>query len=344
MKKVLLATSILAATAGFAAADITLSGDARMGISNGFALPAVAGAVKPYDDTGFTSRFRVRFDASGSTDTGLEFGAWARIHQGVQAEQGQKGAVYVSGAFGKLSMGDVDSAALKATGGHVNAIGLTGQDGNDFNELSYYGDEANNVSLIGRTVGGNTATRSAALYEYSANGFGFFASLSNPRNTDTLWRTKSYAVGGSYAIDAYKFGIAYETIETDHDTNPIKYEGSQWTIGADAEFSGVLLQARYIDGEVEQNSVKALDTRQYSIAATYTADALSVNGWLSRKEAEVTATGVNLFKRDAYGIGASYDLGGGAAVVGSVSKLKETTGTAASVSDTGYDLGLSFKF
>ncbi|MBC7677185.1 MAG: hypothetical protein H7173_14205, partial [Rhodoferax sp.] len=36
MKKILLATTLLAATTGFAAAEVTLSGDARMGILSNF--------------------------------------------------------------------------------------------------------------------------------------------------------------------------------------------------------------------------------------------------------------------------------------------------------------------
>ncbi len=34
-------------------------------------------------------------------------------------------SVFISGAFGKLTMGDVDGAAQSATG-HVSAAGLTG--------------------------------------------------------------------------------------------------------------------------------------------------------------------------------------------------------------------------
>ena len=65
MKNFLLATTILVASAGFAVAEITLSGDARMGIvDNG----GVDGAV-------FSSRARVSFNMAGETDGGLAFGA-----------------------------------------------------------------------------------------------------------------------------------------------------------------------------------------------------------------------------------------------------------------------------
>ncbi|MEY4697508.1 MAG: hypothetical protein RIT14_1936, partial [Pseudomonadota bacterium] len=56
MKKILLATTILVGTAGFAAAEVALSGDARMGIVNNGT------------DTTFSSRARVSFTMSGETD------------------------------------------------------------------------------------------------------------------------------------------------------------------------------------------------------------------------------------------------------------------------------------
>ncbi|MEY4872790.1 MAG: hypothetical protein RLZZ563_2120, partial [Pseudomonadota bacterium] len=62
MKKILLATTMLAATAGFAAAEVSLSGDARMGITK------VDGS-----DAVLNHRARVKFSLSGETDNGLSF-------------------------------------------------------------------------------------------------------------------------------------------------------------------------------------------------------------------------------------------------------------------------------
>ena len=62
MKKILLATAMIAASAGFAAAEVTLSGDARMGI------------VSDGGDLAFSSRARVKFTLSGESDGGVAFG------------------------------------------------------------------------------------------------------------------------------------------------------------------------------------------------------------------------------------------------------------------------------
>lgn len=75
MKKLLLASTILGLSAGMAAAEITLSGDARMGLLDDFGS---AGAV-------FSSRARVKFTMSGESDTGFTFGAEFRANDAAGA-------------------------------------------------------------------------------------------------------------------------------------------------------------------------------------------------------------------------------------------------------------------
>jgi outer membrane protein OmpU len=86
------------------------------------------------DDIGFTSRARVTFTFSGETDGGLSFGASFRADNSSNAANGTAGSVFLSGAFGKISMGDVDGAAVAAVG-HVDGVGLTGL--GDRNESSF---------------------------------------------------------------------------------------------------------------------------------------------------------------------------------------------------------------
>ena len=171
MKKILLATTVFAGFAGVASAEVTLSGDARMGVIYS----------EQFDSMDFTSRARVAFALSGESDSGLSFGASFRadnagasaqsvtcapllipgtpvcsVANGGGAANGVAGSVYISGAFGKLSMGDVDSA-IKAAVGQVSGVGLTG-----------LGDQ-NEVAHGGLTVGATDP--SGALYEYTTGGF-----------------------------------------------------------------------------------------------------------------------------------------------------------------------------
>ena len=84
MKQVLLATTALVLVAGAAAADVTVTGTARMGLVHNYVTDTDgSGVIDAADgvETAFSSRFRVIFTASGETDTGLSFGASVRNDQ-----------------------------------------------------------------------------------------------------------------------------------------------------------------------------------------------------------------------------------------------------------------------
>jgi outer membrane protein OmpU len=327
MKKILLATSALAMTAGFAAAEVTLSGDARMGVIDNFGD----------DNTGFTSRARVKFTLSGETDGGLSFGASFRADNantsssslvfddanadGVVdpgeltlvttsggAVNGRAGEVFISGAFGKLTMGDIDGAAQQAVG-NVDGVGLTGL--SDLNEAVYL---HNVLDLSG--------TDPSAAYEYSTGAFTGIISVQNPDNnllTGGADLDPTYALGMKYVAGDYTFALGYENngdVNIDH-----------VILGVTGTFGAVSLKANY-----GRASSGGFDADQFHLSATYTADALAVTAFYSDED----DFGV-LGQGTAYGLGASYDLGGGAKVVGGYAK-NDTADTDA------FDLGLSFAF
>jgi outer membrane protein OmpU len=115
MKKLLIASTALVASAGFAAADVTLGGSANMGVkysSAGFAgTPGTPNTVLHYE---------VDFDikGSGTTDGGLTFGASVDVDQQIANATGNATAVqgitdpevFISSEFGTLTVGGVDDA------------------------------------------------------------------------------------------------------------------------------------------------------------------------------------------------------------------------------------------
>lgn len=347
MKKFLLSTTIFAATAGIAAADITVSGDARMGIVNGL----VFGAAD--DDTVFTSRARLIFTLSGATDTGLEFGASFRADSAIGAAAGTAGEVHISGAFGKLSMGDVDGAANAAVG-HVDGVGLTGL--GDLNEMVYIANGGLNLTGIVPTAINTAVTADpSALYEYSAGGLSLYASVSRPGfqfdSTAPLTGPVdaegiAYALGAAYAFDAYRLSVGYEKLDISSLPGfpPANLDGDHWILGADASFGAVSVKARYGSADVAVNGTPAVDFDQWALSGTYRMDDLSVTAFASSKHTTTAATGANVLKNDAIGLGAAYDLGGGAMVKGGIVQLERTTGPLAPVKDTAFDLGVAFTF
>ena len=312
MKHLLATTTILALSAGFAAAEVTLSGDARMGIIGGDGV-----------DTAFTSRARVKFSMSGETDGGIAFGASFRAHNAASAASGTAGDVYISGAFGKLSMGDVDGAAAAAVG-QASGVGLTGL--GDFNEIAYL-------------TGNEDPT---ALYEYSTGSFAGYIS----GNT-----TGDYAVGAAYTAGSFKFSAGYESVDDGSDmtgsswgsggkmdfSNFFGNGATQVVVGADATFGAVTAKLRFARYD-EDNYDGTMD--QTSLSVDYAMDALTVTAYVG-----TLAGGENYSGDDAsfYGVGAAYDLGGGASVVGGYSN-QDYDDYNPSLSGSRFDLGLSFSF
>lgn len=171
------ATTALALSAGAAVADVAVSGDGRMGIVN------TSNAVGA--DVQFSSRLRIAFTASGTTDGGLEFGGSVRADNAAGGAAGTAGTVFISGGFGKLTMGDIDTAAEKAVG-DVAGVGyqLTTQ------EAGFLGG----------------ALDEGVLYEYSINGLGVMVSAgqiqANSANNEA-------AIGLTYSIGGVSLGYGY---------------------------------------------------------------------------------------------------------------------------------------
>lgn len=353
MKKLLLATSILAGTAGLAAAEITLSGDARMGFLDDFVYADGAD-----DDIGFTSRARVAFTFSGETDGGLSFGASFRADNSESAAGGEAGSVFLSGAFGKISMGDVDGAALAAVG-HVDGVGLTGL--SDLNESSFLGngglsdDDLTDADISdSRTLTDDPSV----LYEYTTGNVGLFVSVTNPGYegvfdfdgdavadvTDGV----AWAIGANYTTDAYKFGIGYEDLDVDSTVSLGNLSGDHLFLGADATFGAFTGKIRWGQADLtltdNVGAADDLDFEQWSLSGTYAMDAISVTAFYMDKQFD-DAVGTNVLSRESMGIGASYDLGGGAKVIGGIvdSELQDPA-DGIDASDTAFDFGVSFSF
>ncbi len=338
MGQSLLTTTALALSAGVAAADVTLSGDARMGITYNSALTTNKAA--------FVSRARVTFTLTGETDGGLAFGGSFRADNASGAASGTAGSVFVSGDFGKLTMGDTAGAA-GFINGHVAGIGLTGF--SDIHEIAYLGNPG--------------GTRPTARYEYSIDAFTVAVSHTNPS-----FGSKVSSIGASYKIEGFTLGLGVErknatalvaaanaacwngiavvagtvgtapaalTCAIGQPTVVAAVAGSP-AIGAQTH---IVLSAAYtMDGI----TVKALggQLRTAGAAAKQNQFAVSASGKFD--EITVTAFGRRDFAKNTYvGIGGIYDLGGGASLRGGI---VNTNPQAAGKSTTQADFGLNFSF
>ncbi|GLK66243.1 porin [Paracoccus kondratievae] len=333
MKKVLFATTALVMTAGVAAAEVAISGDGRMGV------------IYDGDDVQFASRARVKFTLTGESDAGLSFGGEFRVDQEDwnnsyrSAARGERGAVWISGTYGKLSMGDVVSASEAAIG-DLYEIGYTdGAVAGDPEEISYLvGDGANRDQ--GPTI----------LYEYTVNQISFYASATDGVDTsvyDVTTGANTYTPTGNPDTDALSDHVAYSLAA--------KYDAGNWwaalgyakhddmseiSLGGEAKFNNFSVKGVFVKYDDVFVGTGAEFDSTIGLSAAYQADALTVKGFFRQDKVDVY--GASDIKPRAIGIGADYDLGGGAVLAGGI--INVDSDVAGVDDDTYADVGVKFKF
>jgi len=129
MKKILLATTALVATTGFATAEMTWSGSANMGLT--------------YSDNGTTKvhqEIDLAMAASGETDGGIgwkvEMGVDSNTTDGAATKVVDAGSASISGDFGTIRMG------AAANAGTTVGIGDIGFDGSAIDSAAHKGRNA----------------------------------------------------------------------------------------------------------------------------------------------------------------------------------------------------------
>ena len=340
MTRILLASTALVLCGVAAHADVTLSGDARMGVIKNF--PPL-GEVDN-ESLQFTSRARVKVDMSGTTDGGLNFGASFRINDAADANEGKAGEVLLSGSWGTITMGDVDGAALAAID-HVSPVGLT--DLASLNEVRYIAN-------------GFEGTDPSVLYSYSTGNWTFYGSVVNPGSvlSEPIFNTftpdpndfnrvesqtgiQAYSIAARYAVENYAVAVGYETNKIVYGANLV-VDQTNLMLGLEGTFENLRVQGivgRFKGSDVAFSftdisnigavQVNDLSGTQYAVSADYTMDALTLTAFYT-DDSGYDGT-------QAYGVGASYDLGGGALVKGGY--VKDNADGASS-----YDLGVQMSF
>ena len=306
MKKVLFATTALVLSAGVAAAEVSVGGDGRMGV------------VYNGTDWNFSSRIRVSFTASGQTDGGLEFGGSIRADNSVAGTTGTAGSVYISGAFGKVSMGDVVGAP-EALFGDFYEVGYT--------DLSTAAGRSNDIRYLtfdnGGTQIGGANTGPNLLYTGTFGAFSVAASVSDGKNV-TVNAQQQYAVAAAYTFGNYTIGGGYEFVDALVSANDMDMA----TLAGTAQFGNTSVKAAIA------KAGKSLDANYYGLGVSSVFGATTVGAYVQKVDDKSVANADMTW----YGIGAEYDLGGGAVVKGGIAD-DDTTG-----SDAVADLGIKFSF
>lgn len=318
MKNVLFATTALFATAGFAAAEVSLSGSAEMGIKGGD--QGITHVVGENNDTHYADQFHndidITFTLSGESDNGITFGATIDADEfgaGFGDSGNTKHSVFISGDFGTLTMGDTDGALDKAVAG------------NDL--IGDIADASTTYSTVDAELDGMLDGQ-VARYDYSIAGFGLSLSA---ETDDTGVDRSTWGFGVTYSIAGYDLGAGYQGGE----------DSEQWGLSVGTNVAGFDLVANYVEGRA--NTIGAVDpvTASYGFGAVYTMDALSVG--LMYGESHTDADGVLGMTTSGVGLAANYDLGGGLVLKAGYGEGASETVGFDSVTNM-YSLGLAMSF
>ncbi|MEZ5777452.1 MAG: porin [Paracoccaceae bacterium] len=311
MKKLLLASTALVGFAGAAAAEVTLSGYAEIGIFGGEAI-----------ETQFHSDLDVTFNLSGESDNGLSFGATIDLDEvgddctrGVISTTGtgttavtttacvggdpishtgrgsgtEEHSVWVSGVFGKVTLGDTDGAYDWALSEVYMGTSLTD-------------DHSTHAGAYWFTGLDGTYDGQVMRYEYS---FGDFAAGISAEIDDSGVGSAALGIGVKWSGDmggtAVNAGLGYQTV----DLGAANGDASEWGVSAGADLAGGFsVKAGYADRD---NPTGTADWNWWGVGVGYSMDALTV-------QANYGAYDVSGVANDpsGWGLVVNYDLGGGA--------------------------------
>ena len=311
MKKILLASTALVGFAGAAAAEVSVSGYAEAGITGG------SGA-----ETEFHQDIEVTFTMTGETDGGLSFGTSVQLDEGGTGGAGtvttddQGVAIFISGDFGTVTLGDTDGALDWA---------LT-EAGNVANPGSIADDETSHAGYFGSYRDGDYDGQ-IVRYNNTIGDFGFAISV---EMDDSGVRDSGYAVGFKYAADlggtTLNFGLGYQDTDTRNAT------GISVTAAMDSGLSAGFTYTQLDGGTPAQNG------NHMGIGFGYSMDAISVHANYGKFDYDDGS------EAEGYGISAAYDLGGGLSAHLGLGDSSTKSAAGVSGSSDSFSLGLAMSF
>ena len=289
MKKVLLATTAAICVGGVASAEVSLSGEGKLGLRY---LKDVEPPVREWD---VVSSANVKFTLSGTSDNEMigEFGASFTLDASESTTEGilnNPFVVYVgsaAGPFGKIEAGTDLGAGDKKSGG-LSDPGLINTNLDDIAEI-YYGGS-------GKTL----------RYDKDIAGAGIAISV----DLQDAW-----AIGGEYAIsDALTIGAGYDRHEVTsaahsgvNDVNTLSFG----VFGELDQFSGGFLYSSR-STTVPAGQAAVADKSAYGLEVGYSLGATKFTAHYGKNDGvDATSTDIELPGVSAWGVGISHDLGGG---------------------------------
>lgn len=298
MKKLLLATTALALSAGLAHAQgVTINGNGRMGLVYTRTAAGVSTTV-------MENRLRLQFNVAIEADHGLTFGAFVRTQSGSTGGTAYAGAlaasrVWVESNGLRLTFGNQDGAIQSRLVG-AQTVGYTGG--------TFVGSSAGMFAIPqGQTsngLPGPAGPNQRVAIQYQANGY--YVHVSHDRAWGGANAGTEIAVGGTFGQFSVMAGYANASgagylAGTSISTIAGAYNGGSWGVSA-------------IVARVENTGTN------WILGGNVALGGGTLNGYVGRYVDGVAATNDN-----TYGLGYSYGLGGGARVAAGIERTNDAT-------------------
>ncbi len=315
MKKILLATTMIVATAGVAAADVTLSGSGRMGL--------VYGKVGSVDATQLSYRLRVNIDASKETDSGITFGGRIRLqYDNGDSDVAEAGAelsaakLYAKYNGFTVEIGNTETAYDAAALVYASEFGFIGSTKAGYAFQSYQSFSSGPFSAA-------QADRVGVYVAYSADVFNARLSVVTPDQNvsfDNVAGTvdEEISVSADYTFGDLLVSAAYTASGNFVDGNDIYFLGGEY------KFNDALTAGLQVNGGDDTDG--GVTVTAYG---RYTTGAVTFGGFIGTNDLNTNQDDI------AGGLGIDYDIGG-ATVSGTIQRGFND--------DTYADLGVNFSF
>jgi len=309
MKKVLLATSALIATAGMASADINLSGGARLGLVYNNGVAATNDKIR------FEKRFTINVDGSGETDGGLSFGGRIRLRSDEGDASGgiSSANVYLGNDTWRVTVGNTDGAMLNRVGYFQGSVGLTG--------LGY------------RNVSFNIGTSSWGLASFSSRG-----------NAGSIVRLDFNVGDFGVSLSTDNRGAYVLKTAAHEDSIAVAYNFGDWKVAAGYADEGVAdIWSLSAVGSIGDFGVglgysdRSTVGSKVTLEGSYNFGSTSVTAFVAKtSEDTLGSAGIGAAGSETeYGIGFTHSLGGATLAGGIVRDYTKNTQA---------DFGVRFKF
>jgi outer membrane protein OmpU len=321
MKKILLATTLLAGFAGAASADVTLSGYGRFGMvyfSNPGLSPlsALGGAGQQTRKTVLDTRLRINLDAKMTTDGGVNFGGRIRMQSDNGSTAGgarlSSAKLFAESNGMRLEVGNVETAYDSAALFYNSEMG--------FEDSSVGESDYGFASFSSGPYSALTPNRMGVFLGYSAGPLNARISYINPDQTLShlpAGVASEMGVSADYTFGAFTVSGAYVA-----NANGAKKDKENFVGVAYAMSSNVNIGLNHYYGTNMGNTT--------TLYGSYGMGAITLRGYVTNNDLKANKNST------VGGIGADYDLGGGARLSGSV--RPDFNG------DTSADLGVRFNF